>query len=104
MAKWYALHCTDCGMSIAYSHEPIQIAVTVYCSLCANCHAEVASYMMPVGNSNEPFNNIQEQGSGVDIVDCDPSRSESIHLGPMFFGQVESGATRRDQSFACTST
>ena len=49
-SQWYPINCTDCGTAIAWSPVPI-IANPVYCSLCACAHAQVATWMMPVGST-----------------------------------------------------
>ena len=52
--KWHAIYCDDCGVSIAFSPEPLILLrtdVPMYCGLCAQSHAKVAGYVMPVGNN-----------------------------------------------------
>lgn len=48
--QWHGLKCTDCGHVIALSSEPLNCYQSVYCYLCAHAHAQVASFMMPIGN------------------------------------------------------
>lgn len=50
-AKWHGIKCSDCRTVIAYSPTPVNLHQLVYCSLCANAHAQVADWLMPVGNS-----------------------------------------------------
>lgn len=47
--QWYAVKCVDCGTAIGYSHFQIEPHL-VYCLHCAHSHAEVASWMMPMGS------------------------------------------------------
>ena len=48
--KWHGLKCDDCGQTIAYSPEPLNCYQPAYCYLCACSHAQVATWMMPIGN------------------------------------------------------
>lgn len=53
MNKWHTLSCVDCETTIAFSFEPIQLqqGIELRCYLCAHVHAQVANWMMPIGES-----------------------------------------------------
>ncbi len=57
--NWNAIKCVDCHATIAYSPYPVKCQSSsewhcynpVYCYLCAHAHAQVATWLLPLGNN-----------------------------------------------------
>ncbi len=65
--KWHTIACTECKEVIAFSFEPIQLQTTIEfrCYLCARAYAQVATWLMPVGNglSTNPLYGVAKIGN-----------------------------------------
>lgn len=51
--QWHTIVCLDCKTALAFSVDPILLSssIEVRCYLCAHAHAQVATWMMPIGNN-----------------------------------------------------
>lgn len=65
--EWYTLACIDCEEVIAFSFEPIQLStdIELRCYLCARAYAQVATWLMPLGNglSTNPLYGVAKIGN-----------------------------------------
>lgn len=84
--KWYSIRCTDCGDTVAFVTEPVEISTPIYCYLCAHSHSDIASLMRPIGECK-----LDNQGLyAVDTFDiAREARTEFYRVWKALFAFIE---------------